>query len=57
LSVLPTDNLFGLPSGTQGLSVAHGWVALVHPLMPGTHTIGLNLDTPITTTIFVKPHG
>src|SRR5215207_9140130 len=37
--VLPADNVFGLPAGTQGLSVAHGWVALLHPLPPGTHTI------------------
>ena len=25
--------------GRQGLSVAHGWVTLLHPLTPGTHTI------------------
>jgi hypothetical protein len=37
--VLPADNIFGLPAGTQGLSVGHGWVTLSHPLTPWTHTI------------------
>jgi hypothetical protein len=53
--VLPADNIFGEPAGTQGLSVAHGWVALLHPLTPGTHTIVI--DTSIATTIVVKPGG
>ena len=51
--VLPADNLFGLPAGTSGLSVGHGWVALLHPLTPGTHTI--RIDSTITTTIVVTP--
>jgi hypothetical protein len=51
--VLPADNLFGLPAGTSGLSVGHGWVALLHPLPPGTHTI--LIDSTITTTIVVTP--
>jgi hypothetical protein len=51
--VLPADNLFGLPAGTSGLSVGHGWVALLHPLTPGTHTI--EIDSTITTTIVVTP--
>ena len=56
--VLPADNIFGQPAGTQGLSVGHGWVALLHPLTPGTHTIVINTaGTPITTTIVVKPGG
>jgi hypothetical protein len=59
--VLPADNILGLPAGTQGLSVGHGWVALLHPLTPGTHTIVIShLPTPpttITTTIVVKPGG
>lgn len=57
--VLPADNLFDLPPGTQGLSVGHGWVTLLHPLTPGTHTIVLNPGTPnsITTTIVVQPGG
>ena len=58
--VLPADNVFGLPAGTQGLSVGHGWVALVHPLTPGTHTIVIDTaggEAPITTTIVVKPGG
>ena len=38
---LPEGHIFdpGLPAGTTGQSVGHGWVALVHPLPPGTHTI------------------
>ena len=51
--VLPADNIFGLPAGTSGLSVGHGWVALLHPLTPGTHTI--EIDSTITTTIVVTP--
>jgi hypothetical protein len=38
-TVLPADNIFGLPAGTRGLSVGHGWVAHLDPLTPGTHTI------------------
>ena len=38
-ATLPADNVFGLPAGTSGLGAAHGWVALLHPLPPGTHTI------------------
>ena len=58
--VLPADNIFGLDaSGTKGQSVAHGWVTLLDPLTPGTHTIAssstpMTRDT-ITTTIVV--HG
>lgn len=56
--VLPADNIFGLPPGTQGLSVGHGWVTLLQPLRPGTHTIIIHIDAlpPITTTIRVKRH-
>jgi hypothetical protein len=51
---LPADNIFGLPAGTQGLSVAHGWVMLLHPLTPGTHTIMISNGTStITTKIIV----
>jgi hypothetical protein len=55
--VLPADNLFGLPAGTEGLSVGHGWVALLHPLPPGTHTIEISgsVSPTITTTIVVTP--
>ena len=67
---LPTDNIFGAAAGTGPpdtpyLSVANGWVALLHPLTPGTHTITLDISgefppgTPLdihnTTTIIVKP--
>jgi hypothetical protein len=53
--VLPADNLFGLPARTHGLSVGHGWVTLLHPLTPGTHTIVIDTGaSPTTTTIIVK---
>jgi hypothetical protein len=52
--VLPADNLFGPPAGTEGLSVGHGWVALVQRLHTGTHTIVITLPSQtITTTIVV----
>jgi hypothetical protein len=52
--VLPADNVFGLPAGTEGLSVGHGWVALVQRLDAGTHTIVSTLPSrTITTTIVV----
>jgi hypothetical protein len=55
--VLPANNIFGLPAGTTGLSVGHGWVALLHPLTPGTHTIVIHLTgaPDIRTTIIVQP--
>jgi hypothetical protein len=53
--VLPANNIFELPAGTSGLSVGHGWVTLLHPLPPGTHTIVIN--STITTTIVVRPPG
>jgi hypothetical protein len=52
--VLPADNLFGLPAGTTGLSVGHGWVAHLDPLTPGTHTI---VGSSFTTRIIVKSGG
>ena len=67
---LPADNIFGAAAGTGPpgmpyLSVADGWVALLHPLTPGTHTITVNISaefppgTPLiidnTTTIIVTP--
>ena len=54
--VLPAENIFGQPEGTQGLSVGAGWVALLHPLTPGTHTIVIDTAaSDITTTIVVQP--
>lgn len=53
---LPDDNIFGLPAGSTGLSVAHGWVAQVNPPPPGTHTVRIDTGTSsITTTIVVRP--
>jgi hypothetical protein len=43
--VLPADNLFGLPAGAVGLSVAHGWVALLNPLTPGSHEIVITIGS------------
>jgi len=54
--VLPEDNIFGQPAGTTGLSVGHGWVVLLHPLTPGTHTVVIDLGANvITTNIIVEP--
>ncbi len=60
--VMPENNLFNnppanpVPGGTAGNSVAHGWVALLHPLTPGTHTIVIGGNVPEnTTTIKVTP--
>jgi hypothetical protein len=57
---LPADNVFGLPAGSQGKSVAHGWVTLLNPLSANkTHTIkitGSVTGTPVETTIIVNPH-
>jgi hypothetical protein len=56
--VLPAGNIFSQPAGTRGLSVAHGWVAQLNPLTPGTHTIVIKSGaSTITTTIVVKPGG
>jgi hypothetical protein len=53
--VLPADNLFGLPAGATGLSFGHGWVALLNPLTPGTHTVVGSGSATFTTTIIVQP--
>ena len=56
--VLPADNLFGVPAGTDGLSVAHGWVAFFNPLTPGSHQIVITVGShTITTTIVVTQGG
>jgi hypothetical protein len=61
---LPANNILGVQP-QRAFSVAHGWVALLHPLTPGTHVIMLRVvgtdvfGTPIdftnTTTIIVRP--
>jgi hypothetical protein len=55
--VLPADNIFLLPAGATGLSFGHGWVSLLNPLTPGTHTIVIHRAAvpDITTTIIVTP--
>jgi hypothetical protein len=55
---LPKDNIFGLTGADRnGLSVGHGWVTLLDPLSPGTHTIDIHIagtvNSDITTTIIV----
>jgi hypothetical protein len=67
---LPADNISGAAPGSGPptlpyLSVADGWVVLLHPLTPGTRTItidiagesppGTPLDIHSITTINVKP--
>ena len=60
---LPPDNMLGVPA-QQALSVARGWVALLHPLTPGVHQLaytfsGMFQGAPIgesnEITIIVKP--
>jgi hypothetical protein len=52
--VVPADNLFGVAAGTRGQSVAHGWVALLQPPTPGTHTVVFGpIGATNTTTIVV----
>ena len=55
---LPKDNIFGLTGADRnGLSVGHGWITLLDPLSPGTHTIHIHLAGTVnadnTTTIIV----
>jgi hypothetical protein len=58
---LPANNILGVPGPQTGLSVADGFVALLHPLTPGTHEITLHTTFPDgtsianTTTIIVEP--
>jgi len=52
---LPADNIFGLPAGSTGTSVAHGWVTQVNPPPPGTHTVVINAGAfSVTTTIVIR---
>ena len=63
--VLPEDNIFDDPPEAQPAgtfqSVGRGWVALLHPLTPGTHEIRIespeNTINTIMTTIDVVPPG
>ncbi|MEA2128516.1 MAG: hypothetical protein QOJ85_1407 [Solirubrobacteraceae bacterium] len=52
---VPANNIFDVPAGTQGTSVAHGWVTLLDPLTLGKHKIVIhNGSSTITTTITVQ---
>lgn len=52
-ATLPGDNVFSLPAGESGLGAAHGWVALLHPLTPGRHTIVGSGTASFTTVVTV----
>jgi len=54
--VLPPNNIFDSPAGTSGMSVAHGWVTLLRPLRPGTHTIAFSSTKASGTTTIVVTH-
>ena len=53
--VLPVDPVVPGTAGETGLSFGHGWVSLLNPLTPGTHTIVGSGSATFTTTIIVKP--
>ena len=63
---IPADNILGVPA-QQAFSVAHGWVALLPPMPPGSHLVvlrvvgtdvfGAPLDLTNRTTIVVQPPG
>jgi len=45
-----------VPRRPPALPIAAGWVALLHPLTPGTHTIVIRVGaSTIMTTIVVEP--
>lgn len=49
---LPADNMLGVPQ-QSALSVSRGWVAQVHPMTPGVHT----LDFTFSGTFLTNPFG
>lgn len=56
---LPQDNIFGLTGADRsGLSVAHGWVVILHPLARGEHTVKIHVEgtvnSDVTTMIIVE---
>jgi hypothetical protein len=52
--ILPDPNVLDVPA-QRALSVAHGWVTLLHPLTPGEHTIVGTGSVTFTTKIRVEP--
>jgi hypothetical protein len=52
--ILPDPNVLNVPA-QPALSVAHGWVTLLHPLTPGEHTIVGTGSVTFTTKIRVEP--
>ena len=65
---LPAENILGVRGPQTGLSVADGFVALLHPPTPGTHKVAIRTVFPKgnvlhpegtmianTTTIIVEP--
>ena len=63
---IPADNILGVPA-QRAFSVAHGWVALLPPMHPGSHVVEIRivgtdvfggaLDLTNRTTIVVQPAG
>ncbi|MDI1452135.1 hypothetical protein QHF85_49280 [Polyangium sp. 6x1] len=55
---LPPSNIFGTDT-LSGQLVAHGWVALLHPMTPGEHVITIDFEgdgiLENRTTIIVEP--
>jgi hypothetical protein len=57
--VLPTDNIFGEPAGSTGLSVGDGWISLLR-LTAGRHEIHLTATGPqvsVDTTTVITVRG
>jgi len=48
---LPGDNILGVPA-QRGYSVAHGWAALLNPLVPGVHHVVIRV---VGTDVFGNP--
>jgi hypothetical protein len=62
---VPSDNILGVP-GQEATSRAMGWVAILHPMTPGTHQVVIHfggtfqggpLEEINNITIIVKPGG
>jgi hypothetical protein len=61
---VPSDNILGVPGPQKALSDAAGWLAILHPMTPGTHHVvihfggtflGSLLEEVNHITIIVKP--
>lgn len=62
---VPSDNILGVPGPQKAFSAAAGWLAILHPMTPGTHHVVIHFGgtlegTPLGVeinhiTIIVKP--